>query len=156
MAEQAALAGYIKKELANPLIKKIKGKHPPISEIVERDTKTLPIKAIYDLTPTDKNFYLLIVKNYSKQPKIRYLLGNSLASQSSDLLVLLASDFIKKDDNLKLIQYSIHPSHHRINLMLLKEIKKNEDYPTSINLLKSFRQIFRKKLDKIKTSLENK
>ena len=153
--DQESLSNYIQKDLLKKL-KKIKGKFPPISEIVERNPKTLPIKAIYDLRSTNKNFYLLLVKDKSNQLKKRYFIANTLASQSSDLLVSLAREYIKENEDLKLIQYSIHSKHYRVNLLLLKELKRIEDYKDSIELLIPIRQSFRKKLEKIKTSIENK
>lgn len=152
---QKSLMSYIQKEIIKNL-KKIKGKFPPLSEIVDRTTKILPIKAVYDLSSIHKNFYLFIIKNYSKQPKRRYFLAITLAFQSSDLLVSLARDYIRDNKELKLIQYSIHPVHHRVNLLLMKELTKIKDYEDSIELLIPMRQSFRKKLDKIKTFLENK
>ena len=155
ITNQESLSNYIQKDLLKKL-KKIKGKFPPISEIVERTLKTLPIKAIYDLRSTNKNFYLLIVKDKSDQLKNRYFIAITLASQSSDLLVSLAREYIKENMDLKLIQYSIHPKHYRVNLLLLKELNKIEDYKDSVEFLKPIRQSFRKKLEKITHSIENK
>jgi len=152
---QKSLSDFIQKDLIK-VIKKIKGKHPPISEIADKQIKILKIKAVYDLNPKSGIYYLFIVKNHSNQPKIRYFLTISLASQSSDLLVSLAKEELKREAELKLIQYSIHPEHNRVNLLLLKELMTMTDYSETISSFKAIRQSFRKKLDKIKTLIENK
>jgi len=153
--DQDSLSTFVKR-IKGMGKKAIKGKFPPISELVDKAPKTLKINAILDLSDTAKNFYLFMVKNHSNQPKVRYFLAISLASQSSDLLVSLARDLVLKGENLRLIQYSIHPIHNRVNLLLLKELKKIADYEDSIDLLNSIRQSFRKKLEKIKTLIEDK
>ncbi len=153
--DQDSLSTFVK-NLKDVSKKKIKGKFPPISELVNKVPKTLKINAILDLSSTAKNFYLFIVKNHSNQQKIRYFLTVSLATQSSDLLVSLAREYVTTHKDLKLIQYSIHPIHNRVNLLLLKELKIIEDYKDSIELLKPIRQNFRRKLEKIKTSIEIK
>ncbi len=126
-------------------IKKIKGKHPPIAEIVEDETRSLSVKSIHDLSKELKNFYFFTLNNYSKRPKLRYFLTVSIANNSSDLLVLLARDIVLKHD-LKLIQYSIFPSTFRIQLLCMKEFQKIKDYNNSIQILKSIRKEFREKL----------
>ncbi|MFX1488689.1 MAG: hypothetical protein ACFFBI_06040 [Promethearchaeota archaeon] len=134
---------------------KIKGKHPPIAEIVDKKSYSLPVKSIYDLNAYHKRFYFITVKNYRKQPKFRYFLAISLANSSSDLLVLLASNIAIEND-LKLIQYSIYPKPVRIQLFSLKEIKSREDYETFIKVLNEIRREFRDKLVKLKNLIENK
>ena len=135
--------------------KKLKGKFAPFSESVNKTPKSLKIKAIYNLKEQLKNFFLIIVRNYSKQPKIRYFLAISLASQSSDFLVSLAKNFASKND-LKLIQYSIYPKTLRIPLLALKELKTVENYSNSIELLNAFRTNFQKTLVKLKNLVEKK
>ncbi len=135
-------------------IKKIRGKHAPISELYNNQFKTLKIEKLYDLSEKNKNFFLFIVKNYSKTPKLRYFLAISLANNSSDLLVQIAKDYAIKND-LKLIQYSIFPKMLRIQLLLIKEIKQSEGYHNSIEKLKSIRHKFRIKLDHFKNLIEN-
>ena len=103
----------------------------------------------YDMGNILKNFYLFVIKNYSKHPKKRYYLAVILASQSSDLLVKLAQDFAQSN-SLKLIQYAIHPKLSRISLISLREIKKIDDYPHSVNILTEFRKNFLDNLIKIK------
>ncbi|MFX1588349.1 MAG: hypothetical protein ACFFC1_09355, partial [Promethearchaeota archaeon] len=141
---QVDLKSFIKDEIIKK-VKKIKGKHPPISELVNNVSKSLSIEKIYDLRKKKKYFFLFIVKNYSKQPKLRYFLAILLANNSSDLLVQLARDYAIKHD-LKLIQYSLFPKTLRIQLLLLKEIKNVEDYTNSIEKLNHFRKEFRSKL----------
>lgn len=149
----------LKSYLENKVIKsaiKLKGKFAPFSEPVDKILKTLPIKRIYNLKEQLKNFFLIIVKNYSNsnQPKVRYFLAIILASQSSDFLVSLAKDYATRN-NLKLIQYSLFPKNIRISLLSLKEIRTIEDYPRSIELLKEFKKKYRKNLEKIRNLVEN-
>jgi hypothetical protein len=149
----ADLNSYIKHDIAKN-VKKIRGKHSPISEIFENVPKSLLIEKIYDLRETEKNFFVFIVKNYSKHPKLRFFLAISLANNSSDLLVQLARDIAVRND-LKLIQYSIFPKTLHVQLLLLKEMIKTEDYTNSIDQLKAFRDGFRIKLRHIKKLIEN-
>jgi hypothetical protein len=148
-----AFESFIKKDILNNL-KKIKGKHPPISEIIENKPYSLSIKSIYDLNKKSKNFYFITLKNYPKQPKLRHFLAVSIANNSSDLLVQLAREMVLKHD-LKLIQYSIYPSTLRIQLLCMKEIQKIKDYNMAVKILKSIRQGFREKLDRLKDLVEN-
>jgi hypothetical protein len=147
------LNSFIKKDLSKDL-KRLRGKYPAISEVVNKVSKALSIKKIYDMSNRDKYCYLFIIRNYSKQPKLRYFLGISLAHNSSDFLVQLARDFALQSD-LNLVQYSIYPKILRIQLLLLKEIRKVGDFDPSIKLLKDYRKIFRGKLTKIKNLVEN-
>ncbi len=135
---------YIKNEVIKNA-KKLKGKFHPFSELVNSIPKILTIKKCYELKGQLKNFYLILVNNYSKKPKIRYFLAISLASQSSDFLVSLAKKYAN-ENGLKLIQFSIYPKTFRINLLSLKELNNVEDYSFSLKLLKQFRKDFRKKL----------
>lgn len=150
---QINLKSFIKNEIIKK-VKKLKGKHAPISELVNNVSKSLSVEKIYDLSEKNKYYFLLIVKNYSKQPKLRYFLAILLANNSSDLLVQLARDYAIKHD-LKLIQYSLFPKTLRIQLLLLKEIKKIEDYTNFIEKLNHFRKEFRSKLVKFKKIIEN-
>ena len=150
---QTDLKSFIKNDITKN-VKKLRGKHAPISELVNNVPKSLSVEKIYDLSEKTKYFFLLIVKNYSKQPKLRYFLAILLANNSSDLLVQLARDHAIKYD-LKLIQYSLFPKILRIQLLLLKEIKKIEDYSNFIEKLNHFRKEFRSKLVKFKKLIEN-
>ena len=123
--------------------KKVREKHSNISEIVDKIPKTLEVKTIYDLS---NNVYLMVVRNHSKQPKTRYFLAISLASQSSDLLVNLTREFVNKNDEIKLIQFSIHPKSMRVSLLALKELNSVENYSHVIGLLQELRKQFRQKL----------
>ena len=145
---QEFLKSYLESNVIKSAIK-LKGKFAPFSEPVDKTPKTLPIKRIYNLKEQLKNIFLIIVKNYSNQPKVRYFLAIILASQSSDFLVSLAKDYATRN-NLKLIQYSIFPKNIRISLLSLKEIRTIEDYLSSIELLKDFKKKFRKTLEKIR------
>jgi len=147
------LKSFIKNEIIKNA-KKIKGKHAPISEIVNNTSKILTIENIYDLRNRYRNYYFFIVKNFAKTPKLRYFLATSLANSSSDLLVQIARDLAVKND-LKLIQYSIFPKTFRIQLLILKEVKEIKDFINLTETLKSYRTEFRDKLDKIRNLVEN-
>lgn len=148
---QRDLSGFLQNKLIKKS-KKLKGKFAPFSEITDNELRVLKINKIYDLSEKFKNLYLFIVKNYLKQPKERYFLAVSLASQSSDLLVSLANEFAQKN-TLKLVQYAINPKQLRVSLISLKEIENIEDYSFSVELLKEFRTNFRNMLVKIKNTL---
>lgn len=148
---QRDLSGFLQNKLIKKS-KKLKGKFAPFSEIIDNELRVLKINKIYDLSEKFKNLYLFIVKNYLKQPKERYFLAVSLASQSSDLLVSLANEFAQKNA-LKLVQYAINPKQLRVSLISLKEIENIEDYSFSVELLKEFRTNFRNMLVKIKNTL---
>ena len=135
--------------------KKIREKHSNISELVNKTPKTLEVKNIYDLSEQHANLYLMVVRNHAKQPKTRYFLAISLASQSSDLVVNLARDIVKKDDDVRLIQFSIHPKSMRVSLLALKELTSIENYSHSIDLLQDLRRNFRQKLTKFANQGEN-
>jgi hypothetical protein len=139
------LKKYIVKEVIPNSIK-LKGKFAPISEIVANIPKILSIKSIHKLNDVYKDFYLIIVKNYLKQPKERYFLAIVLATQSSDLLVILAKDYAKTNE-LKLIQYNIIPKSIRTSLLSLKELTSVRGYPILTDLLVRFRQNFRDTLE---------
>ncbi|MFX1501142.1 MAG: hypothetical protein ACFFDH_09295, partial [Promethearchaeota archaeon] len=129
--------------------KKIRGKHAPISEGVNNIFKPLKIENFYDLSKQEKHFYFFTAKNYSKQPKLRYFLAISIANNSSDLLVQLSREYAVQN-KLKIIQYSIFPKTLRVQLLLLKEIEKIEDYAIFLKKLNEIRKDFRSKLIKIK------
>ncbi|MHA2087597.1 MAG: hypothetical protein ACW972_04945, partial [Promethearchaeota archaeon] len=119
------IQSFIKSEIVNK-IKKIKGKHPPIAEFVDNEPRSLSVKSIHNMNNELKNFYLITVKNYLKQPKLRYFLAISIANNSSDLLVQIARVMALKH-GLKLIQYSIYPKTLRIQLLCMKEIQDIEE-----------------------------
>lgn len=135
---------FIKSDIIHK-IKKVRGKHPPISENVENKPQSLTVKSIYDLNEKLKNFYFITLKNYSKKPRFRYFLVISFANNSSDLLVQLAREIVLKHE-LKLIQYSIYPKTLRIQLLCMIEIQTIKNYNTSIKVLKSSRKEFQEKL----------
>ncbi|MFX0039545.1 MAG: hypothetical protein ACFFCY_09335 [Promethearchaeota archaeon] len=134
--------------------KKVRGKHSPILEVIKNTSQSLRVEKIYDLSKIENSFFLLIVRNYSKKPKLRYFLAIAIANNSSDLLVQLARDYAINND-LKLIQYSVFPKTLRIQLLLLKELEFVEDYTNSIDNLRIYRKQFRSKLLKLKNLLDN-
>ena len=146
------LQNHLKKEIIKDA-KRIKNKYPPISEKVNGITKILKVKKIYELKENLNNFILIATKNYAKTPKHRYFLTISLASQSSDLLVNLAKEYSKKN-NLKLIQFSLHPQHSRVGLFSLKEIESKDNVMEVVKLLKEFRILYRKDLDNLGKLIE--
>ena len=147
------LKSYLKRELLTSS-KRLKNKYPPISENIKGVPKSLKIKKIYELKENLKNLYLITVKNYSKKPRYRYFLAILLATQSSDLLVSLAKGF-SKEHSLKLIQFSVYPQHFRVSLFSLKELNYTDNLSESINLLKEFRNKYRKELENIKNLIKN-
>jgi len=153
MADQENLKVFVKTDITKTS-KKVKGKHSPISEVVDDVQRVLKVPAIYNLNQRHKNFYLFTVENYIKNPKFRYFLSITLANNSSDLLVQLAGEYLIKD-KLKLIQYSIFPDTLRVQLLLLKEIKLIEDYTQIIKVLKKIRIKFRNKIIRLKNLVEN-
>jgi len=146
------LQSYLKKEILKDA-KRIKNKYPPISEKVDGISKSLKIKNIYELKGNFNNFIFITTKNYAKNPRYRYFLAVLLASQSSDLLSSLAKDFSKKN-RLKLIQFSLYPQHFRVGLFSLKEIHNKNNISEVVNLLKEFRIIYRKDLEKLRKLIE--
>ena len=154
-SETESLKNYLKNNIivrAN----KLRGRHTPISEIVNNVPKTLKIKDIYNLQGEFKRFYLFVSNNYTKNPKTRYFLAVSLASQSSDLLVSVAKEFPSRNPNYKLIQYSLYPNTLRVNLLLLKEYHSDDltsRFKDIVEDLKKIRKEFREKLDRLKTLL---
>jgi len=151
--DEKSLKSYLKRELLTGA-KRLKNKYPPISENIKGVSKALKIKKIYELKENLKNFYLIITKNYSKKPRYKHFLAILLASQSSDLLVNLAKGF-SKEHNLKLIQFSVYPQHFRVSLFSLKELNGADNLSKSINLLKEFRNKYRKELENFKNLVKN-
>jgi len=149
---QENLQSYLKKEILKDAIK-LKNKYPPISEKVNGIFKSLKIKNIYKLKGNLNNFIFIKTKNYTKTPRYRYFLAILLASQSSDLLVSLAKEFSKKN-GLKLIQFPLYPQHFRVGLFSLKEMHNKNNFSEIINLLKEFRIIYRKDLEKLGKLIE--
>ncbi|MFX1280579.1 MAG: hypothetical protein ACFFA3_14475 [Promethearchaeota archaeon] len=144
---------FIEKEIINDT-KKVKGRKTAIAEIVENTLITLPVKFIYDMNEKLKHFFFIIVKNHLKHPKVRYFLTNSLANNSSDLLVQL----VKKNaisNNLNIIQYSIYPKTYRTQLLIMKEITNIKEFTDSIELLKRVRKEFRETISKLRKLVEN-
>ncbi len=146
------LQNHLKKEIIKDA-KRLKNKYPPISEKVNGITKVLKVKKIYELKGNLNNFILIATKNYAKNPKFKYFLAILLASQSSDLLVNLAKEYSKKN-NLKLIQFSLHPQHSRVCLFTLKEIEIKDNIAEVVKLLKEFRILYRKDLDNLGKIIE--
>ena len=146
------LQTYLNKEILKDA-KRIKNKYPPISEKVNGIAMPLKIKSIYELKGSFNNLIFITTKNYAKNPRHRYFLAILLASQSSDLLSGLAKDFSKKN-RLKLIQFSIYPQHFRVGLFSLKEIHNKNDFSEAVNLLKEYRIIYRKDLEKLGKLIE--
>jgi len=153
MSDREDLITFVKTEIIKAS-KKVKGKHSPISEVVDDVSRVLKVQAIYDLNQHHKNFYLINVKNYIKKPKIRYYLSVTLANNSSDLLVQLAGEYLIKNE-LKLIQYSIFPETIRVQLLLLKEISLVKDFTHAIKALNKIRNEFRNKILRLKNLVEN-
>lgn len=146
------LQSYLKKEILKDA-QRLKNKYPPISVKVNGIYKSLRIKNIYKLKGNLNNFIFIKTKNYTKNPRYRYFLAILLATQSSDLLVSLAKEF-SKENRLKLIQFSLYPQHFRVGLFSLKEMLSKNNFSEVINLLKEFRIIYRKDLEKLGKLIE--
>ena len=125
--------------------KKLRGKHSPLSELVDNTPKILKIENIY-IIPESKNIILFIIKNHLKLPKKRIFLAISIASQSSDLLVNIAKKISKNNENIRLVQYSLYPDTSRVNLIAMSELLSPEDYEQSIDFLLELRIKYRKEL----------
>jgi len=134
--------------------KKIKGKHSPLSELINKEPKILKIEDIYSLSELD-NLYLFIVKNYTKLPKKRYFLAISIASHSSDLLANIAKKFLKNYENIRLIQYSLYPDTLRVNLITLLELLTPEQYESSMKFLLDLRKKYRIELMSITDKMQS-
>ncbi|MHA1689104.1 MAG: hypothetical protein ACTSYC_04995 [Promethearchaeota archaeon] len=128
--------------------KKIRGKFPPISETVEGIVRTWKIKSVHTIK-NKKGLFLITIKDPSSTPKMRYFLASILASQSSDLLVLLAREEAI-NEGLKLIQYSIPPESFNVSLLSLKELFDGDKLEDDIKNLENFRTAYRKKLERVK------
>jgi len=133
-------------------VKKLRYKYPPIMKMVKGTQVILKIKRVYSLIDDFKNLYLFKVKSRGYKRKKHYILAISLASQSSDLLVMLARKLIKKIDSLRLIQFPIIPKHFRVNLMAIKEIDLMDDASEFIKILQEVRKEFRSKLSQLYNS----
>ena len=140
---QEKMESFIKQNIGKSA-KKIKGKHSPISEIVDKTPKILKIEKIFSLGERLKNLFIIVAENYTKQPKNRYFLAVLIASQSSDLLANLAKKSIGED--IKLIQYCLYQKTSRVNLLALKELKSPKEYENTILLLQELRKTYRTKL----------
>ncbi|MFW9784953.1 MAG: hypothetical protein ACFFFB_21915 [Candidatus Heimdallarchaeota archaeon] len=152
LSKRNSLDSYLNSEVIKNA-KRLKNRYPPISEMVDGARKVLKVQDLYELSKQYRNFYIIKVRNYQDNPKVRYFLANILASQSSDFLVIIAKDYIKDKDNIKLIQFSIHPKNLRISLLALYEIKNQDEFSNSIELLRDLRNIFRKRIANIKNLL---
>ncbi|MFX1498133.1 MAG: hypothetical protein ACFFBH_11445 [Promethearchaeota archaeon] len=148
------LDSYIKTNIIKNS-KRLKGRFPPILETIEGVNQILKVKAIYELSEELKDTYLIKVQNYQNKPKVRYFLVITLASQSSDFLVILAKNHIKEFKGIKLIQFSIYPKNFRISLLALNEVKIQDEFMSSLKHLKNLRMNFRKKLHNLKNLIEN-
>ena len=146
------IQSYLKKEFLKDA-KRIKKKFPPITEKINGISKSLKIKNIYELKGDLNNLLFITTKNYAKNPKERFFLAITLASQSSDLQVSLAKEF-SKENRLKLIQFSLYPQHFRVGLFSLKEIHSKNEISEAVNLLKEFRIRYRKDIEKLRKLIE--
>lgn len=128
---------------------KLKGKYPPISKKKENTQITFNIKAIYSLDSERGNrIYLFKLQNPNKTPQFRYFLSIVLASQSSDLIVLIAKKLTEKSQ-IFLIQYPLRPKQSRLSLLCLKEIVNKEELDEFQLKLKDIYNLLQTKLHKI-------
>ncbi|GAG79580.1 unnamed protein product, partial [marine sediment metagenome] len=84
---------------------RLKGKFLPISENIRKKKHNYKVKSIYSLEDELKDrFYLIKFINPENKPKYLYFISFILAYQSSDLLVFIARDLVKRA-NILLTQY---------------------------------------------------
>jgi hypothetical protein len=138
----------IKIELISKGIK-LRNKYPPISERINDDILIQKIKKIFQLKEDFKNFYLIITKSKKNHNDIKYNLAILLAAQSSDLLVQIAKIVIQDQKNIRMLQFSIHPKHFRVSLILLKELDELTDIDEIKQLLIALRSKFLEKIGNI-------
>ena len=70
-----------------------------------------------------------------------------LATQSSDLLVKIAKKIIQEQKNIRMLQFSIHPKHLRVNLILLIELDEFTRMNETKELLSKLKSNFIEILD---------
>jgi len=128
---------------------RLKGKFLPISENRGEKQIQYKVKAIYSLKDELKDrFYLIKFINPENKPKYLYFISFILAYQSSDLLVFIARDLVKRA-NLLLTQYPLKAKQFRLSLMCLKEIKNKDDFFKTKTIMKIVYKELRYKLIKI-------
>ncbi len=128
---------------------RLKGKFLPISENLRKKRHNYKVKAIYSLKDELKDrFYLIKFINPENKPKYLYFISFILAYQSSDLLVFIARDLVKRA-NLLLTQYPLKAKQFRLSLMCLKEIKNKDDFFKTKTIMKIVYKELRYKLIKI-------
>ena len=128
---------------------KLKNKYPPISQRRDGGVMVQKIKSIFQLRDDFKNFYLIITKSTNNRKERKFYLALILASQSSDLLAKIAKSIISNEKEMRLIQFSFHPEHFRVNLALLRELDELMDFDELKDKLDSLRTQFLSKLNNI-------
>ncbi|TFG17753.1 MAG: hypothetical protein EU531_02335 [Promethearchaeota archaeon] len=128
---------------------KLRNKYPPISELSNGKLFVQKIKSIFQLKEKFINFYLLLTKSTNDRKEKRYYLALIIASQSSDLLAKIAKNVIVDEKKIRLIQFSFHPEHFRVNLALLRELDEFTDFEKLRSKLSSLRSEFLTKLNYI-------
>ena len=142
------LKDKIKQDLL-PKGTKLRNKYPPISELTNGKLVVQKIKSIFQLKEEFTNYYLLLTKSISERKEKRYYLALIIASQSSDLLAKIAKNVILDETKIRLIQFSFHPKHFRVNLTLLRELDEFTDFEKLRSKLNSLRTQFLTKLNSI-------
>lgn len=128
---------------------RLKGKFLPISENIRKKRHNYKVKAIYSLKDELKDrFYLIKFINPENKPKYLYFISFILAYQSSDLLVFIVRDLVKRA-NILLTQYPLKVKHFRLSLICLKEIKNKENFFKTKDIIKELYKEFKHKLIKI-------
>ncbi len=128
---------------------RLKGRFLPILENIRKKRHNYKVKAIYSLEDELKDrFYLLKFINPENKPKYLYFISFILAHQSSDLLVFIARDLVKRV-NLLLIQYPLKAKQFRLSLICLKEIKNKDDFFKTKEIIKEVYKELKYKLIKI-------
>ncbi len=128
---------------------RLKGRFLPILENIRKKRHNYKVKAIYSLEDELKDrFYLLKFINPENKPKYLYFISFILAHQSSDLLVFIARDLVKRV-NLLLIQYPLKAKQFRLSLICLKEIKNKDDFFKTKEIIKEVYKELKYKFIKI-------
>ncbi len=128
---------------------RLKGKFLPISENIRKKRHNYKVKAIYSLEDELRDrFYLIKFINPENKPKYLYFISFILAYQSSDLLVFIARDLVKRA-NILLTQYPLKVKQFRLSLICLKEIKNKDDFFKTKTIMKELYKELKHKLIKI-------
>jgi len=128
---------------------RLKGKFLPIAENRGEKQIQYKVKAIYSLKDKLKHrFYLIKYYNHEKYPRYGYFISFILASQSSDFLVFIVRELLKRN-KLLLIQYPLKMKQFRLSLMCLKKVENKDEFFKTKDIIKELYKELKLKLIKI-------